>query len=119
MIEVEHVKAHRTEKERHMSLFEKFITEGNEKADEFAKEGAMLDGGFMVQTRSSTIQQEREREEVYAALQCAASFHCFGVGVERLCRAQASAKRRVTEWCAATSKYRCIRRGRGSKYRKM
>ena len=45
LIENQHVKAHRTEKEKQqMSLFDKFITEGNEKADELAKEGAMLDG---------------------------------------------------------------------------
>ena len=38
LIEVEHAKAHRTEKGRQqMSLFEKFITAGNEKADELAK----------------------------------------------------------------------------------
>ena len=29
-----------------MSQFEKFVTEGNEKADELAKAGAMLDEGF-------------------------------------------------------------------------
>ena len=45
-VEVEHVKAHRTKKEKKdMSHFEKFVTEGNEKADELAKEGALLDGG--------------------------------------------------------------------------
>ena len=44
LVEVEHVKAHRTEKERQrVSLLEKFITEGNEKADELAKQGARLD----------------------------------------------------------------------------
>ena len=38
-------KAHRSKKEmQSVSLFENFITEGNEKADEVAKEGAMLDG---------------------------------------------------------------------------
>ena len=37
-MEVEHVKAHRTKKEKKdMSHFEKFVTEGNEKADELAK----------------------------------------------------------------------------------
>ena len=36
--EVEHVQAHRTKKEmQHMSLFERFIAEGNEKADALAK----------------------------------------------------------------------------------
>ena len=58
-----------------MSLFEKFITEGHEKAGELAKEGAMLDERQMAQARASTVQQERE--EVYAVLQCAASFHCL------------------------------------------
>ena len=57
-----------------MSLFEKFITEGNEKAEELAKEGAMMDEGFMTEARASTTQQERE---VYAALQYAASSHCL------------------------------------------
>ena len=37
-MEVEHVNAHRTKKEKEkMSQFEKFVTEGNEKADELAK----------------------------------------------------------------------------------
>ena len=56
-----------------MSHFEKFITDGNEKADELAKTGAMLDEGFMAETRAKTVKQEGE--EVYAALQYAASFH--------------------------------------------
>ena len=48
-----------------MSHFEKFVTEGNEKAEDLAKEGVLLDEGFMAQTRAKTV----EREEVYAALQ--------------------------------------------------
>ena len=68
LVEVEHVKAHRTEKEKkHMSHLEQFLTEGNEKADELAKEGALLDKGFMAEARAETMQQQRE--EVYAALQ--------------------------------------------------
>ena len=40
LMQVEHVRAYRTEKDMQlMSLFEKFILEGNEKADELAKEG--------------------------------------------------------------------------------
>ena len=47
LVEVEHVKAHRTKKDKkEMSHFEKFVTEGHEKADELAKGGAMLDEGF-------------------------------------------------------------------------
>ena len=51
------------------------VTDGNEKADELAKAGAMLDEGFVAQARAKTILQERE--DVYAALQYAASFHCL------------------------------------------
>ena len=58
-----------------MSLFEKFVAEGNEKADELAQAGAMLDEGFKETAGAETMQQERE--EVYAALQYAASFHCL------------------------------------------
>ena len=76
LVEVEHVKAHRTDKDKtEMSHFEKFVIEGNEKADELAKAGAMLEGGFMAEARAKTVQQERE--DVCAALQHAASFHCF------------------------------------------
>ena len=72
----EHVKAHRTKKENeNISKIERFVTGGNEKADELAKEGAMLDEGFMAEVRAVTVKQERE--EVYVALQYAASFHCL------------------------------------------
>ena len=38
MVEVEHVKAHRTEKDkREMSHFERFVTDGNEKATSWRK----------------------------------------------------------------------------------
>ena len=73
-VEVEHVETHRTKKvKKEMSDLEKFITEGNEKADELAKAGARLDEGFKAEARAETIQQERE--EVCAALLYAASFH--------------------------------------------
>ena len=59
-VEVEHVKAHRTEKEKKdMSHFEKFVTEGTEKADELAKAGAMLEDGLKTEVRAETMQQER------------------------------------------------------------
>ena len=75
--------AYRSKKEKHeMSLFGRFATEGNESADELAKDGALLDGGEMAQIRASTIQQKRE--EVYAALQYAADFSLFGGGVAGL-----------------------------------
>ena len=55
-----------------ISLQEGEAAEGNEKADELAMVGAMMDGREMAQIRASTVQQKKE--EVYAALQCAASF---------------------------------------------
>ena len=48
------------------------VTEGNERADELARDGAMLDGRDMAQIRASTVQQRRE--ELHAALQSAAKF---------------------------------------------
>ena len=81
-VEVEPVKAHRTKKEKkNMSHFEKFVTEGNEKADDLAKAVAMLDEGFMAQARAETMQQDRE--EVYAALQ-KGQLSLFDAGMERL-----------------------------------
>ena len=44
LVEVEHVKAHRTEKsKKEMSHFVKFVAGGNEKADELGEGGTMLD----------------------------------------------------------------------------
>ena len=40
--EIEHVKAHRSKEKQQMSLFEHFVTESNQKADELAKDGAMM-----------------------------------------------------------------------------
>ena len=61
LADVDNAKAHRTKKEKKdMAQFEKFITEGNEKADELAKGGALLDTGFMAEARTETMQQERE-----------------------------------------------------------
>ena len=57
-----------------MSQFEKFVTEGNEKADALAKPGALLDDGYMAEAQTETMQQERE---VYASLQHAASLPCL------------------------------------------
>ena len=64
-----------TPHEDEKSHFEKFVTEGNEKADDLEKAGAMLDEGFMVEAKAEAMQQKRQ--EVYATLQYAASFHCL------------------------------------------
>ena len=108
-----------------MTLFETFVTEGNESADELVNDGAMLDGGEMAKIRASTVQQNRE--EVYGALQHAASFHCL-VEEWNDCEAlkpepkekrifvdkKMEATKHRTEKCAAASKYRCMRCGRSS-----
>ena len=130
-MEVAHVKAHRTKKEKEeMTQLEMFVTEGNEKADELAKAGAMLDEGIMAEARAETMQQERE--EVHVALQYAASFHCLvdqWKGCEEL-RPKPKEKwifvdktseetKHRTWWCAEAGRYRCMRCGRGSTYMKM
>ena len=53
-----------------MSLFGEVITEGNEKADELAKEGAMMDRRYMAQKQARSSRKE---------MKChyAASFHRF------------------------------------------
>ena len=113
-----------------MSKFEKFVTEGNQKTDELVKEGAMLDEGLMAEARAKTVQHLRE--DVYAALQCEASFHCV-VEESKDCeelkpqpkemlifvdQKREETKHR-TEWCTEANKYRCMRCGRGSQYVEM
>ena len=131
MVEVEHVEAHRTKKEKkEVSHFEKFVTEGNEKADELSKAGAILDLGIMAEARAETL--KKEREEVYAALQCAASFHCSVEEWKECEELKTKPKEKWTfvdqkmeetkhrtEWCAEGSRYRCTRCGKSSKHMKM
>ena len=63
LVEAEHVKTHRKKKDKKdISHFEKFVIDGNERADELAKAGAMLDEGFMAETRAKTVQQGREKK---------------------------------------------------------
>ena len=48
LLEVEHVKAHRSMKKKlETSLSERFVTEGNQRAEAMAKVEAILDGGAM------------------------------------------------------------------------
>ena len=113
-----------------MTNFQSFVIEGNEKADELAKAGAMLDEGFMAEARAENMKQERE--EVYVALQYAASFHCL-VEEWKYCEELQSkpnekwsfvdkrteGMKHRTEWCAEANRHRCMSCGRGSKYMKM
>ena len=111
--------AYRTKKGK-MTKFERFVTEGNEKADELAEAGAMLDEGFMAKVRAGTIKQER------------ASFHCLveqwkdceelkPKPKEKRCFVdwRSEGMKHRTEWCAEADRYRCMRCGRGSKFLKM
>ena len=113
-----------------MSLFEKFNAEGEEKADELAEEGATLDEGFMAQARGSTIQ--KERGNVYAALQYAASFRSLVEEWKDCEELKPRSKEKLifvdkkmeetkhqTEWCASAGNSQCMGCGRGSKYMKM
>ena len=73
LVEVEHVKAHRTKKDKqHMSHLEQFVTEGNEKADELAKRRSV------VGRKGSWWKQEQKlcsRKERRCMQHC--SFHCL------------------------------------------
>ena len=113
---------HTARRKKNMSQFERFVTEGKEKADELAKAGAMLDEGFTTEASSETVQQERV--EVHAALQCAASFHCL-VEQWKDCEElkpkpkekwifvdeKSEETKRRAEWCAEADKCRCMRCG--------
>ena len=109
-----------------MTKLERFVTEGNEKA----KAGAMLDEGFMAEARAEALKQERE--EVYVALQFAASYHCLAEEWKDCEELKSKPKEKwifvnnnserakhQTEWCAEADRYRCMRCGKGSKYMKM
>ena len=63
LVVVEHVKAHRTKKEKkNMLQFEKFLTEGNEMADDLAKAGTMLDEGCMAEGQHPFLGRTMERQ---------------------------------------------------------
>ena len=131
LVEVEHVKAHSTKKDK-----KEMLQSGSEKVDELAKAGAKLDQVFMAEARAKIVQQERERErgreEVFAALQHAASFHCL---LEKWKDCEELEQRPKEQWifvdkqrketkhrtncCGEANKYRCMRCGRGSQYMKM
>ena len=122
-VEVEHVKAHRTKKaKKEMSHFEKFVTEGNGKADDLANAGAMLDervyGG-------SERQCSRSEKRCTQLCSTAASFHCLVEEWTDCEELKPKPKEKLifvdqkkegtkhrTEWWAETNKYRCMRCGK-------
>ena len=93
-VEVEQEKAHRTKNDKkEMSHFEKFVTESNEKVDELAQVGAMLDEGFDGGNESKDS-STRERRGV-CSLTVRSQLSLFGERMEGLRRTQAEAKRKV------------------------
>ena len=50
-----------------VEVAQRFVTAGNEKADELAKAGAKLDEGFMAEVRADTMKQERGGVRSFAA----------------------------------------------------
>ena len=100
LLDVEHVKAHRSKKEKHnMTLFEQFVAKGNERVDELAKGGALWDGGEMTQITASTVQQEEEKRFPRACSKLPA----FIVGW-RSCTTVKSFKTAKEKWCSLTTR---------------
>ena len=126
-VEVEHVKAHRTKKDKKdTSRFEKFVTDGSEKAD-WAGEGR-CDFGRRIYGGSESKDGAAGTRGSICSLAVCSEFSLFGRRLEGLRRTHAEAKRKVdfvdknreemkhrTEWCAQVNKYRCMRCARGSK----
>ena len=90
----------------------------------------MVDERFFCGSKSKD-NAAREREEVCAALQCAASFRCLEEWKDceklkpkpkeklTLVDEKKEGTKHRTDWCAETNKYRCMRCGRGSEYMSM
>ena len=84
LVEVEHVKAHRTKKGKkgHVAFREVSSRMAMTKRMSWQRQDQCWTRGFMAEARAKTVQQKLE--EVYAALQYAASFHCWVERMERL-----------------------------------
>ena len=105
LVEVEHVKAHRTKKEEEkVTQLGMFVTEGNENADELAKSRSNV--GRRIHGRSENV-----------ALQYAARKDCEElmpkpkekwIFVDK----KSEETKHRTEWCAEADRYRCMRCGR-------
>ena len=126
---VEHVKAYRSKKEKQeMTLFERFVAEGKETADELATEQCWME----TWRRSGPAQFRREGRRCTrpCSMQLAFTMCCrIGTIVKNLklqpkekltfVDQQWEAAKHRTEWCAATGKYRCTRSGRRIKQMQM
>ena len=102
-MEVEHVKAHRTKKDKkEMSHFERFVTDGNEKADELAKAGAMLDDGSMAGARAKTSAAGARRG--LCSLAVCSQFSLFGWKNGRTVKSSSRSQKK--KWFSWTRKER-------------
>ena len=110
-------------------ILRKFVTDGNEKADELAKTGAMLDEGFMAADKSKSGSAGARRGVRSLAVRSQFSLQSGGRKDCEELKPQPKEKwtcvdkkregsRHRMEWCAAVSKYH-MRCGRGSNYMKM
>ena len=118
LVEVEHVKAHRTKKEKEEMTHVEMRQMTWQKQEQCWTKDSWLKQG------QKTMQQEREEE--FLALQYAATFCCLveeWTDCEEL-RPEPKEKwvfmekksentTHRTEWCADAGKYRCMRCGRG------
>ena len=87
----------------HVAFFEICVSENNEKADELAKDGSMMDGCEMAQLMVSTVQWKRERGSRGVAT-------CT---LDKKGEGKSIARNR-----AAASNCRCMRSGKRSKHMK-
>ena len=113
-------------KEKHVAVWEGLSPKATRRLMRWQKQEQCWMIDLWQKPRAETVQQERE--EVYAALQYAASFHCLveewtdseelrpkpkekWVFVEK----KSENTKHRTERCAEADKIRCMRCGRGSK----
>ena len=125
-VKVDHFKAHRTKKEKkEMSHLRSLSLKAKRRRMTWQKQEQCWTKGLWRKQEQRLRQQERE--EVYAALQYAASFHCLmdewkdceelkpktkgkWIFVDR----EKEETKHRTEWCAETNKYRCMRCGKAA-----
>ena len=110
-----------------MSQFEKFVTEGNEKAQELAEAGRQCwsrskskDNAAGKRGRCMQLCSMRPASTAWWRNRKIAKSSCpsrkkSGFFVDK----KRENTRHRTEWCAEANRYRCTRCGRGSKYMKM
>ena len=86
LVEIEHVKVHRRKKvKKNILQFERFVAEGNEKADELAKSGAMLDERlWQKQEQKLCSRQERRCMQHYSMRPASTAWWNNGRTLKRL-----------------------------------